>query len=145
MTTTLASLTSPMGQEVATWLGCLAFLVVLVNGILKLADRIKDKPPVSDVRAELVEKFVSKDVFNAQVAANMQEHRDLFAKLGGIERGSVARMDTLNREWQERLERHLSEMQRTDRESRDKMHERINAVLQAVSRVEGELKSLRAE
>ncbi len=35
----------PNSVDFAGWIGCLAFFVMFLNGVLKLADRAKGKPP----------------------------------------------------------------------------------------------------
>jgi hypothetical protein len=74
----------------------------------------------------------SKDDFMKQVERNEQDHKDLFAKIGGVERGALARIDTA-----------FKEMQRSGDESRERLHLRINEILSAVSEMKGEVKHLR--
>jgi hypothetical protein len=81
-----ASVTPPV--EIAAWLGCLTFLVMLANGVLKLVDRAKGRPTPGEVQSEAAEKFARKIEFDRHLDANEQAHRDLFSKLGGVERGA---------------------------------------------------------
>ena len=47
--------------EIALWLGCLAFVVVLVNGVLKLADRLKSRPEPAAVQAEARATYATRE------------------------------------------------------------------------------------
>jgi len=103
--------------EIAAWLGCLAFLVVLANGVLKLVDRVKGKPSPGEVQAEAAEKFTRKEEFERQVATNEQVHRDLFSKIGGVERGNNAN-----------AEKKIEELRHERREDMRVLHEEINDI-----------------
>jgi len=85
-----ANATPPV--EIAAWLACLAFVVVLANGVLKLVDRVKDKPAPGDVARETAEKFTRKDEFERHVAQNQKEHENIFSKIGGVERGAGSKV-----------------------------------------------------
>lgn len=138
-----ATLTSPTPGDMAAFLGCLFFLVAGANQVMKFLDRNKDKPPASDVRAELVEKFTPKDVFHAHVAQNLREHENMFSKLGGVERGATARMDALSKEWRAFVDAKFSEMATADNSGREKLHDRINEILSEVSELRGEIRAKR--
>jgi hypothetical protein len=47
--------------ELAAWLGCLAFCVTLVNGVLRIADRFKPKEPVPPLHHEYATKVEAND------------------------------------------------------------------------------------
>jgi len=81
----------------------------------------------------------SKVEFERQVESNRQEHAQIFAKLGGVERGWNDRLTAVHRELLERIDARFAEMQREDRESRRVLHERINEVLAAVTRIQGKM------
>jgi hypothetical protein len=76
----------------------------------------------------------SKEEFQKSQEENDREHRELFSKIGGVERGQIARLDIK-----------FAELARDAHEGRDKLHDRINQVLSAVSRMEGEIKTRRRE
>lgn len=113
---------------IAGWLACLAFILWIVNLVWKLADRAKQRPAPSDVQRESVEKFVAKTEFANHVEWNRREHENLFAKIGGVERGLT-----------QRIESRLDKMQADSHEGREKIHDRINEILAAVSNLEGRL------
>jgi hypothetical protein len=92
----------PVG--IAAWLGCLAFVVMLVNGILKLVDRTKVRPEPSMT-------YATKADMDKHAQENRKEHENLFAKIGGVERG-------------------LRDDVKTDL---SQVHEKINAVAREVS------------
>ena len=74
--------------NIAAWLACAAFLVVLANNVLKLIDRIKDKPHPGDVQRDGNEKFATKNELQRHIEHDDSVHRDLFSKIGGVERGT---------------------------------------------------------
>jgi len=74
--------------NIAAWLGCIAFLVVLANNVLKLVDRAKDKPHPGDVERQGLEKFATKHELQKHIEHDDSVHRDLFSKIGGVERGT---------------------------------------------------------
>jgi hypothetical protein len=80
-----------------------------------------------------------KEEFEKHLARNEQEHRDIFARIGGVERGAIARADTVKREIEARLDHKFDEFAREHNESRTKLHERINQILQGVARLEGRI------
>ena len=65
----------------------IASLAVIANNILRLTDRLKDKPAAGDVQREASATFVTKPAFESHVAVNHREHENLFSKIGGMERG----------------------------------------------------------
>lgn len=123
----LADLT-PTAVQLAAFLASAMFLIGLANGILKLIDRFKDKPAPSDVRSEAHQAFVPKQDLKEHLEWDREEHDKLFRKIGGVERGQIERMDLK-----------FAEMQQSAEEGREKIHERINDVLKAVSRMEGKM------
>ena len=78
------------------------------------------------------DQFASQDDFHAHVGQDLQTHRDLFAKIGGVERGA-----------RQHLEEKLDAMQRSSEEGREKLHNRINAVLEAVSELRGTVNEMK--
>ena len=78
----------PMKVLLLTWLACAAFLVVLANNVLKLVDRMKDKPHPGDVQRDGNEKFATKYELQKHIEHDDSVHRDLFSKIGGVERGT---------------------------------------------------------
>lgn len=110
----------PQSLDLAGWLGCLAFLTVLANGLLKLADRVRGKsscPPNEELGAEF-------DALGHRVAR-------LEADVDLIRTDLHADRDTLMRAGEDRA---------------SKIHERINALGEkltaAVGELRGELKRL---
>jgi hypothetical protein len=76
--------------------------------------------------------YVHKEDFNKLVDENNLAHRDLFSKIGGVERGT-----------RQHLENKLDAMQASQDEGRDKLHNRINLVLEAVSEFRGTVNEMR--
>lgn len=84
----------------------------------------------ADEAVERLAEFVPQTAFDKFVDENRREHENLFSKIGGVERGSRQHLDAA-----------LFEMQRSSEQSREKLHERINDVLSAVSELRGEMKN----
>jgi len=127
----------------ASWLACACFLCWLTLMGLRLTDRLKSKPHPRDVQQEAAEKYVSKqecllshsgfrtDLQN-HIEWNRREHENLFSKIGGVDRGIT-----------NRIEARLDKMEAASNLGRDKLHERINEVLAAVSNLEGRMEERR--
>lgn len=79
----------------------------------------------------------SNDDFEKHLAANQKEHENLFSKLGGVERGARERLDMVTSKWQDRIDEKFSTMQAADQAGRKEIHQRIDQVLVAVSKMEG--------
>ena len=77
-------------------------------------------------------QYVHKDAFDKFAEENRYEHENLFSKIGGVERGARAHLDVK-----------LDNMQRESNDGRDKLHDRINDVLAAVSELRGTVNELR--
>ena len=123
----MSALPDPTSYQAIGWLiVALAALVVILNNGLKLADRMKGKPPASQVAAESAEKFVSKPEFREHVHRSDVEHQNIWKKLGGLERGLGAEMKAMELRIQE-----------SDEHRSEKLHDRVNEVLAAVSELRG--------
>lgn len=72
----------------------------------------------------------SKVEFETMVKRNEREHENLFSKIGGVERGQSAKLDAK-----------FAELSKDAHDGREKIHDRINVVLKAVSRLEGKIES----
>jgi hypothetical protein len=112
--------------EIAAWLACLAFLAWLINQVLKIVDRMKDKPAPGEVRAEAIDRFVHKSDFQKFKEDNLSEHKELFLKIGGVERSVT-----------ERLEHKIDESIKSAEVSRSALHQRINRITIGVARLCG--------
>ena len=89
-------------------------------------------PQPFEVRA--AKDYVHKEEFNTLVQSNETAHRDFFSKLGGVERGSRAQLETK-----------FEAIQRSQEEGREKLHDRINDVLEAVSELRGTVNEMRGK
>lgn len=70
----------------------------------------------------------SREEFDKHVEWNRREHENLFAKIGGVERGSNGRMAELNKEWHALVESKFVALLGADNEARGKIHARINTI-----------------
>jgi hypothetical protein len=77
----LAEMTT--GEIVADFIALGCFIVALI-ALLKKQEVRLDQP----LSMELVETLVTKDDFKDHVKENSKVHDDLFAKLGGVDRGA---------------------------------------------------------
>lgn len=82
----------------------------------------------------------SKDEFDKHVAKNEREHENLFSKIGGVERGGLARMDAISKEWRGFVDGKFDDMAVADNSGREKLHERINEILKEVGELRGEMR-----
>jgi hypothetical protein len=87
--------TIPQSLDLAGWLGCFAFLVMLINGALKLADRVRGKSPCPP-NEELDADFNGLDLrvarLEAQVEiirAEMRNDRDALMRAGEERAGKI--------------------------------------------------------
>lgn len=81
--------------NIAAWLGCLAFLVILANGVLKLVDRATGRranAAPQPFQVEHVKEFARHADLQKHVDENHRAHENIFAKLGGVERGARSEM-----------------------------------------------------
>ena len=111
--------------------------VLIVAGVLGMAYFIKeiffkgDKAP-QPFEVKEAKSFVHKQEFDLFAETNRREHENLFSKIGGVERGARVHLDGK-----------LDAMQRSSEEGRDKLHDRINEVLAAVSELRGTVNELK--
>ena len=106
-------------KNLAIFVTCLSATAFYVKGIFSN----KQKREVSFTEAP-----ASKKEFDQHVEWNRREHESLHAKIGGVERGVT-----------QRIEARLDRMEAASNEAREKIQERINTVLSAVSNLEGRL------
>ncbi|MEN6533045.1 MAG: hypothetical protein ABFD89_05240 [Bryobacteraceae bacterium] len=94
MTNNLNSISATVADSVplaiASWLACLAIVLVIGLLIVKVAREIRGKPAAGDVQAEAAEKFVTKKHCDKQQDLERMAHQELFSKIGGVERGAAA-------------------------------------------------------
>lgn len=94
-------------------------VVLIVTSIVMVSSNKKQ-------RREVTFGFepASKADFEAHEEWNRREHENLFSKIGGVERGAQSKLeDAIN----------------SGNVSREKLHERINDLLAAISRLQGRL------
>ena len=75
----------------------LVILVSIITGLrqgIGFVKEIKDKPAASEVRAEVLDRFVPKEQFCAHVERNDITHEQIFTKIGGVERGAKSTIET---------------------------------------------------
>lgn len=110
----------PTSIDFAGWLGCLAFLIVFLNGLLKLADRIRGKPPHPP---------------NAALSIEFQALNN-----------RVARLETQFETIRAEIKNDRDTLMRSSEERAAKIHERINAIgerlTSAVAELRGEIKRI---
>jgi uncharacterized membrane protein len=116
----------------------LAALATAANSVMKLVDRLKDKPPAVEVRAEAAERFVHKETCRENMGENARDHRDLFGRIGGVERGAMARVDAISKEWRAFVDMKLGELMQSNNEGRERMHVRMNTFEKSIGALEAE-------
>lgn len=132
--------------QLAAWLGCLAFFVGLLNGMLKLVDRMKGRgtlvsPQPLEVRE--AHDFVREPDCRMRHSEMERQVRELRAernedvKSASISRKSMYEEMKLIRKEIDEMERRLNQADETRTE---KVHERINDILEAVGEIRGHQK-----
>lgn len=115
--------------EIAAWLACAAFVLMLLNGAWKLKGNITGESSRRELQqpfvVEMAKQFPSRDELHKVVDENDRAHRDLFAKLGGIERGHRSALDEQIRSIRAEL-----------REDVQGIHLRINSIEKSMGGVE---------
>jgi hypothetical protein len=86
-----------------------------------------------------VDRFVEKSTFDRALQKNDEEHKQIFAKINGSDRGVHQQFEAV------RKEMHEMELRITScgEERTTKVHDRVNQVLEAVSELRGEIKRSR--
>ena len=119
------SITPPV--SIAAWLACLAFVVMLINGGMKMVRSFKDTPAPSEVQREAAAMFAQKEELNKHIEWNRREHENLFSKIGGVERGVEGR-----------VEQKLDASRAERREDMHSLHHEVNEVSKKVASLERE-------
>ncbi len=70
----------------------------------------------------------SKEEFTAHVERNQKEHDQIFARIGGAERGLGQKVEAMDTDWHQFIEQKFATMIATDHASRTEIHKRINAL-----------------
>lgn len=144
MTNLINSVPATAGDSVplaiASWLACLAIVLVIGLLIVKVAREVRGRPMAGEVRSEALERYTQKAEFAEHVEWNRREHENLYSKIGGVERGSIARMDDISKEWRQFVEAGMRDLVASNNTGREKLHDRINQILREVGEIRGELK-----
>jgi hypothetical protein len=141
--------------EIASWLACLAFVVMLLNQGVKLYDRAQGNSRGTTIGPQPLmvreaEKFVTKETCMThqnevgeklnrleKAVAEARDKRDADQRDAAFSRKTIyGEIETLRKEMAA-MERRLNQ----DNENRSvKIHDRINEILEAVSELRGQLK-----
>lgn len=120
------SLTPPPG--LASWLACLAFLMVMLDQGLKLVGKLRGKPTSTELRQEVHASFLPRGEFDTY-------RFSVENRLGELETDTEQRDRTLRQELAA-LERRLNE---SSEKRLDAFNTRLLQQLQAIARMEGRL------
>lgn len=123
-----------LAAGITSGLGAVGALIISMVAMSR-RQNVKVQQPLEIKQAS---DFVHKGEFDRMTEQNEQTHRDIFAKLGGIERGATGNLDKLKGEIHA-MELRINESGETRSE---KIHTRINEVLAEVSEIRGELKNI---
>lgn len=77
----------------AAWIACAGFAAWFFYLCQRIYLNSKVKPAPGDVRFEAVNKFATKDELRALTENNDGVHKDIFHRMGGMERGITQRID----------------------------------------------------
>jgi hypothetical protein len=148
MTNTLTAIPMTAGDSVpiaiASWLACLAIVLVIGLLIVKVAKEIRGHPAALEVRAESADKFVTKSdcekrhqALDAQLGfLNVQRVTDA-KDAAGSRKGIYTEVEGVRKEMAE-MERRLN---RADEDRTTGLHARLNEILAEVSEMRGQMKA----
>ena len=131
----------PTFQQVGLWLGCFAAIILILNQGIHFVRNLKDQPPTSELASMIATKYTSRPDFERHIAENKSDHEGLHKKIGGVERGGIARQDSATKEWRDFVETKLTAIQTEQNHSAEHINNRINQILEAVSELRGELRA----
>lgn len=103
--------------HIAAWLACAAFMVGLVNGALKLADRLKEKPTPSAT-------YRSKEECEHRMVEHTREHTALDKRLddGAV---TMAALKTDAEAGRRRIFEHIDQVRMELLQGQEKLNERV--------------------
>lgn len=140
----LANLNPPEG--IVAWLACLAFIVMLVNGVMKLVHYTRAKPSALDVQNDVSAKFQPKGDYATRADLTQLESRiTAMSTASEVSRHDLRmhidqsvtklgdRMETLREDISE-VERRLNQ---SSEQRAIESHKRHNELLAAVSELRG--------
>ena len=131
---------TPTPIELAAWIGCLFFLVGGINQVLKVLDRLKEKPVPADTY-QLRGDYISRQESQAAQMANNQRFTKIDESIDELKRTvdddkTVALAQAEARS--QRLEAKLYETQGETKRDINGLHERITSVFGEVKELIGE-------
>lgn len=85
----------------------------------------------------------AKEEFDKHVAWDQKEHDNLFAKLGGMERGTAARQEAISKEWRGLVESKLSEITAANNEGRQRLWEKVTRVGEDVAALTADTETIK--
>lgn len=118
---------------IGAWLGCLLFVVMLINACGKLYDRFTGKSKVPQpMNVEIVkalhDQFADKIIFEKHVSHNTGRHSEIFREIERVER--EARIE---------LERKLAELNEERRRTLEKLNNRNERIMFALGKIASKL------
>ena len=112
-------------ESLKTWILIAAAVLVIAVQVRELVGTKKRR------EVSFEETPARKTEFDQHVDWNRREHENLFSKIAGVERGVT-----------DRLGAKLVDLEHKAETSRDKLHDRVNDVLSAVSELRGKLEEM---
>ncbi len=111
------SMTDPSPLVVASLLGAVFFLVAGINAVLKLVDRLKDKPSPGEVQRETSERYATKRDFEKHME---HYHKD--------RETTDRRIDGLDRTLKKHIDEKVQGLQASAEAGRENLRSEINSV-----------------
>lgn len=140
----MSTLTPPEG--IVAWLACLAFVVMLINGVMRLIHHSRAKPSAAEVRDDVAGKYQPKGDYATRAdVANLELRITAMSQSSDLSRHELrghidttveklgTRMESLRTEMGD-LERRLNA---SDEQRAIASHQRHNELLEAVSELRG--------
>jgi len=122
------------------WLA-VGFIAVVISNIVLVVNGLLNRKQKREV--SFSETPASKAEFDKHVEWNRREHENLHGRITNVASDCPARMDGLNRDWNKTLDDKITRLISADNAGREKLHDRINEVLEAVSELRGRMDEIR--
>jgi gamma-glutamyl:cysteine ligase YbdK (ATP-grasp superfamily) len=117
----------PEAVQLAGWLGSLMFLVGLLNGLLKLVDRVKGRPalPPNEVLGQSAQELTRRMVeAERKIDESDKRRKALYDRIESSANAMRTMVDALK----EQVKAGLDGLRREVKEDTDALHEKINSV-----------------
>lgn len=118
---------------IAAWIVGAAGALAIVNQGTSLFARLKSKPQPSEVQLEARDRFATQSAMEKLDRTNADEHARIFAKLGGVERGSSERHESTKAALRSDIDALRRDVDTKSDAKFDALHEKFNDVAKGLA------------